>query len=104
MLVAFASGLACVDVETGKRTEITKIELEMPTTRLSNGIAFSPDGSLMYFADTPTKRIDVFDYDIATGTPSDRRAFVELGAVSGYSDGSTVDSEGCLWNAEWGGS
>ena len=151
MLVAFASGLAYVDVETGKRTEITKIEPDMPTTRLndakldrqgrfvvgtmdeteqdrrpigqvwsfdgrseprilfggvriSNGIAFSPDGSLMYFADTPTKRIDVFDYDIATGTPSNRRVFVELSADSGYPDGSTVDSEGCLWNAEWGGS
>ena len=72
--------------------------------RISNSIAFSPDGRLMYFADTPTRRIDVFDYDPLTGTPSNRRPFVECDAKGGYPDGSTIDAEGCLWNAEWGGS
>ena len=71
--------------------------------RISNSIAFSPDGHLMYFADTPNRRIDVFDYDGATGTPSNRRVFVQLGSDAGYPDGSTVDSEGYLWNAEWDG-
>ena len=71
--------------------------------RISNSIAFSPDGHLMYFADTPNRRIDVFDYDGATGTPSNRRVFVQLGLDAGYPDGSTVDSEGYLWNAEWDG-
>jgi len=72
--------------------------------RISNSIAFSPDGRLMYFADTPTRRIDVFDYDPSTGTPSNRRPFVACDAAGGYPDGSTIDAEGCLWNAEWGGS
>jgi sugar lactone lactonase YvrE len=72
--------------------------------KISNSIAFSPDGRLMYFADTPNRRIDVFDYDTDTGIPSNRRVFVTSEATAGYPDGSTVDSDGCLWNAEWGGS
>ena len=71
--------------------------------RISNSICFSPDGTRMYFADTPARRIDVFDYDSITGTPSNRRVFVELKADVGYPDGSTVDAEGYLWNAEWDG-
>ncbi len=72
--------------------------------RISNSIAFSPDGRLMYFADTPNRRIDVFDYDPITGTPFNRRVFADCNEAAGYPDGSTIDSEGCLWNAEWGGS
>lgn len=71
--------------------------------KISNSICFSPDGRLMYFADTPARRIDVFDYDIDTGTPSNRRVFVELKNDAGYPDGSTVDAQGYLWNAEWDG-
>ena len=70
---------------------------------ISNSIAFSPDGRRMYFADTPHKRIFVFDYDLETGDVSNRRLFVEVGAEGGFPDGSTVDAEGFLWNAEWGG-
>lgn len=71
--------------------------------QISNSIAFSPDGRLMYFADTPSRRIDVFDYDALSGTASHRRPFVSLAHDAGYPDGSTVDAEGCLWNAEWDG-
>lgn len=71
--------------------------------KISNSICFSPDGRLMYFADTPARRIDVFDYDIETGTPSNRRIFIELKNDAGYPDGSTIDADGCLWNAEWDG-
>jgi L-arabinonolactonase len=71
--------------------------------KISNSICFSPDGRLMYFADTPARRIDVFDYDGATGSPSNRRVFVELKNDAGYPDGSAIDTDGCLWNAEWDG-
>jgi L-arabinonolactonase len=70
---------------------------------ISNSIAFSPDGRLMYFADTPLKKIFVFDYDGDVGALANRRIFAEVGPEGGSPDGSTVDADGCLWNAEWGG-
>jgi L-arabinonolactonase len=71
--------------------------------RISNSIAFSPDGRRMYFADTPQRVIWQYDYDIENGDLSNRRVFVEVARDRGFPDGSTVDEEGCLWNAEWGG-
>jgi L-arabinonolactonase len=70
---------------------------------ISNSIAFSPNGRLMYFADTPLKKIFVFDYDPGMGAIANRRVFAEVGPEGGSPDGSTVDADGCLWNAEWGG-
>jgi L-arabinonolactonase len=71
--------------------------------RISNSIAFSPDGRRMYFADTPQRVIWRYDYDNDSGEISNRQVFVEVAAAHGYPDGSTVDADGCLWNAEWGG-
>jgi sugar lactone lactonase YvrE len=68
---------------------------------ISNGIAWSPDNTLMYYIDTPTGRVDVFDYDLATGSATDRRP---LCTVEGSPDGMCVDADGCLWVAVWGGS
>jgi sugar lactone lactonase YvrE len=70
--------------------------------RIANSIAFSPDGRRMYFADTPTKIIRAYDYDLDSGELSGERTFATLQGP-GSPDGSTVDSDGCLWNAEWGG-
>ncbi len=70
---------------------------------VANSTAFSPDGKTMYFADTRFKDIRAYDYDPETGTPSNRRVFATLGPDEGGPDGSTVDAEGALWNAEWGG-
>jgi L-arabinonolactonase len=70
--------------------------------RIANSIAFSPDGRRMYFADTPTKIIRAYDYDPDSGEFSGERMFVAVQGP-GFPDGSTVDGDGCLWNAEWGG-
>lgn len=69
----------------------------------ANSICWSPDGSVFYFTDMPSRRIDAYDYDVATGEASNRRVFVDLSEEAGLADGSTVDAEGYLWNAQWGG-
>lgn len=66
---------------------------------VANGLAFSPDGRTMYAADAPTRRVDAWDYDPATGEPSNRRVFIQLAEGEGFVDGATVDSEGGYWLA-----
>jgi sugar lactone lactonase YvrE len=58
----------------------------------------------MYFTDTAEGRILAFDYDPATGEPANERTFAALDTAPGRPDGSTVDEEGFLWNARYGGS
>jgi sugar lactone lactonase YvrE len=69
--------------------------------QISNSLCFSPDGSILYFADSPTGRINAYELDAETGDPARSRVFAEVG--NGVPDGSTVDAEGFLWNAQWGG-
>ncbi|MFB7198550.1 SMP-30/gluconolactonase/LRE family protein [Streptomyces sp. NPDC056121] len=69
---------------------------------VSNGTGWSPDGSLMYYVDTPTRRIDVFDFDGRQAVRRREFAVVEEGA--GHPDGLTVDADGCVWVALWDGS
>ncbi|MFF4413525.1 SMP-30/gluconolactonase/LRE family protein [Streptosporangium sp. NPDC001559] len=68
---------------------------------ISNGVAWSPDERLMYYADTLTGRVDVFDYDPADGSLGDRRVFAVI--PRGMPDGLTVDASGHVWVALWGG-
>lgn len=70
---------------------------------VSNGLCWSPDGSLMYFVDTPTREIRCFEYDQTSGTPKNPRVLVKTDPNGGWPDGSITDSEGCIWNAEWDG-
>ncbi|MFM0471828.1 SMP-30/gluconolactonase/LRE family protein [Paraburkholderia strydomiana] len=76
--------------------------LPLPAPAISNSIAFSPDGATMYFCDSPTREIRACDYRADGGIANDR-LFVRLADVTGEPDGSTVDRDGGLWNAQWGG-
>ena len=69
----------------------------------SNGLAWSSDHSTFYFIDTPTKQVAAYDYDIATGNINNRRIVVTIPDGDGLPDGMTIDSEGMLWIALWGG-
>lgn len=69
----------------------------------ANSIAFSPEGDTMYFADSRRRDIFAFQYDQATGKPGKKRRFATLCEDEGSPDGSCVDSEGALWNAQFGG-
>lgn len=70
---------------------------------VSNGLGWSPDGSRLYYSDSGLRRVDVFDYDPATGEAFGRRIFADLRGMRGAPDGLTVDADGCVWVAMWGG-
>ncbi|WP_420855956.1 SMP-30/gluconolactonase/LRE family protein [Streptomyces nanshensis] len=82
---------------TGDGTAVTVL----PEVTVSNGIGWSPDGSFMYYNDTPTRRIDVFD--VSGPEVAGRRTFAEIEEGAGYPDGLTVDAEGAVWVALWDG-
>jgi sugar lactone lactonase YvrE len=75
----------------------------LPEVSISNGIGWSPDGRRMYYVDTPTRRVDVFDVDRDTGLVARRRQFIDLARAPGFPDGLAVDADGCLWVAMWDG-
>jgi L-arabinonolactonase len=73
--------------------------LPLDGVAISNSLAFSPGGGTLYYCDSPTQIIRCCDYGDTVG-PS--RNFVDLRGISGEPDGSCVDADGGLWNAQWG--
>ena len=78
------------------------VRVVLENVTISNGLEWSPDGSRTYYNDSPTQRIDVFDYEVESGL-SGRRPFAEVPAEAGLPDGLTVDEEGGVWVALYGG-
>jgi sugar lactone lactonase YvrE len=70
---------------------------------ISNGLGWSPPGTAMYYIDTADCKVTVMDYDPITGEASRRRDLFDAGNPDDAPDGMTVDSDGCLWVAFWGG-
>jgi sugar lactone lactonase YvrE len=69
----------------------------------SNGMGFAPDRKQMYYTDTRRFEIYLFDYDQDSGEIANRRLFVRVPEGEGGPDGMTVDAEGYVWSARWGG-
>ncbi len=79
-----------------------KVRNMLGNLTISNGLAWSPDHSTLYFIDTPTFEIWAFDYDVETGNIQNQRSVVAVLQQEGYPDGMTIDAEGMLWVAHWG--
>jgi sugar lactone lactonase YvrE len=78
----------------------TVVELLSPVS-ISNGVQWSADGSRVYYVDSPTRRVDIFDIDLATGMWGNRRPHIHVQS-KGLPDGMAIDEEDGLWVALWG--
>lgn len=100
----FAGGMD--DREELKVCGLFRLDPDLKVTKVdggiicSNGPCWSPDDRKFYFADTFQNEMWIYDYDIDTGTPSNRKLFASFKEDAGVADGSTVDEEGCVWNAQ----
>lgn len=79
---------------------ITKV---LSPVSISNGIAWSPDKKFMYFIDTPTNKVSTYNYEESTGNISYLGTGAEIPVELGSPDGMTIDEDGMIWVAHWGG-
>jgi len=79
------------------------VEPKLTPLRISNGMDWSLDRTKMYFIDTPTRVVMVYDYDEATGALAGGVPVIHIPAEEGYPDGMTLDAEGMIWVAHWEG-
>lgn len=78
-------------------------EKMIDSVTISNGIVWSPDTTRMYYIDTPTQKVMAYRFDNRTGQLSDPEIAIEIPDTLGHPDGSTLDAEGMIWIAMWGG-
>ena len=84
-------------VDINKQVTVIEDDLGIPNT-----FVWSPDNSKFYFTDTLTGTIKSYDFNLQTGTLTKKQNFINIDR--GLPDGSTIDTDGCLWNCRWGGS
>lgn len=80
-----------------------KLHRQWQGVTVSNGLAWDPDGTTFYYIDSPTREVSAFDYDPASGALTNRRVAIPIPEGEGFPDGMTIDAEGMLWIALWGG-
>jgi len=86
----------CLDTDGSLRTALTGV-----TT--SNGLVWSADDTVLFYIDTPTFTVRAFPFDLERGALGAGKVCVEVPEDYGYPDGMTIDREGMLWIAQWGG-
>lgn len=102
------AGTMALDEAPG-RGALYRIDPDGSTRRMrdqvtvSNGLAWSPDHRTLYYIDSPTRTVQAFDYDDATGDLHRPRIAIDTSTVTGFPDGCTIDVEGNLWIAFWDG-
>jgi len=94
---AEAGALYCLERDGTVKKAVERVSI-------SNGISWSSDDTKMYYIDTSTRKIQQFDYDAETGNISGQKVIISIPAEQGYPDGMTIDAEGMIWVAHWGGS
>lgn len=78
--------------------------LPLPNCAIANSICFSPDGATMYYCNSPDRTIRCCDVDPVSGALGNDRVFAQVPGEEGEPDGSCIDADGYLWNAQWGAS
>jgi len=105
----FWAGTLALDGAAGQ-AKLYRIEADRSITAMregvsiSNGIAWSLDGGVMYYVDSPTLTVQAFDFDLETGSIGPPRRAIQFAPEDGLPDGCAMDSDGHLWVAHWGGS
>ena len=92
----FNNALYRLDADLSLRTMESGIDI-------SNGIGWSPDNRVLYHTNSTPAIIYAYDFDLQSGEIANRRIFVDSSAETGVPDGLTVDSQGYIWSARWGG-
>jgi sugar lactone lactonase YvrE len=92
-----AGSLYCLDTDLSVQTRLRNITC-------SNGLAWSPDHNILYYIDTARRNVAAFNYNLVDGAIKNGRIVISIPEVMGYPDGMTIDAEGMLWIAMWGGS
>lgn len=91
-----AGSLYCIDTDYSIRKMIEGVTV-------SNGLTWSKDKKTFYFIDSPTYSVVAYEYNVETGNIRNKRKVIEINPVLGIPDGMTIDSEGMLWIAMFGG-
>lgn len=99
MLMDMAAGAAVGAMYRYSAGQAEPLKAQLEGFTVPNGLAFSPDGKTMYLSDSHpnVQQIWAFDYDTDSGTPHNRRLFVDMNKHAGRPDGAAVDAEGCYW-------